>query len=124
MKELITVFIGSGLGGMTRFGLGKWINSWHKTNFPLGTFSVNVIACLVLGIIIGLADYKQLISPQAKLFWMVGFCGGFSTFSAFSNEALTLLNTGLHLTSLMYIFLSIFLCILSVYFGIWIINKI
>ena len=48
MKELIAVFIGSGLGGLSRFGLGKWINSLHNHHFPFGTFVVNFIACLIL----------------------------------------------------------------------------
>lgn len=61
MKELLAVFIGSGLGGLTRFGLGRWVDGWHSHHFPLGTFVVNVVACFALGFIIGLADHKQVL---------------------------------------------------------------
>ena len=74
MKELIYVFIGGGLGSLVRFLLGKWVNALHNSNFPFGTFTINIIACFVLGFIIGLADQKQLLSPASRLFWAVGFC--------------------------------------------------
>lgn len=121
MREFFYIFLGSGLGGVTRFGLGKFINTFNNTHFPFSTLIVNVLACFILGIMVGLADDKQLISAQMRLFWVVGFCGGFSTFSTFSNEALTLINSGFHLTNIIYIVLSVALCILAIYFGIWLI---
>jgi len=124
MKEVIYIFIGSGLGGLTRFGLGKWINSLHSTNFPFGTFIVNVLACFVLGFVIGLADSRQIISPQTKMFWVVGFCGGFSTFSTFSNETLTLLQTSNHATNFLYIVLSVIVCLTVTFLGLTLANKI
>lgn len=124
MKEVIYIFIGSGLGGLTRFGLGKWINSLHSTNFPFGTFIVNVLACFVLGFVIGLADSRQIISPQTKMFWVVGFCGGFSTFSTFSNETLTLLQASNHATNFLYIVLSVIVCLTVTFLGLTLANKI
>ncbi|HNL05817.1 MAG TPA: fluoride efflux transporter CrcB [Chitinophagales bacterium] len=124
MKEIIYIFIGSGLGGLTRFGLGKWINALYSSIFPLGTFTVNILACIVLGFIVGLADNKQIFSPQLRLFWVVGFCGGFSTFSTFSNETLLLLQDGKYLTSILYIFGSIVCCLMVTYFGIYLSSKI
>jgi CrcB protein len=73
LKHAIYIFIGSGLGGIIRFGLGKWISSIHSTNFPLGTFIVNILACFIVGFVIGLADSKQIISASAKMFWVVAF---------------------------------------------------
>jgi CrcB protein len=124
LKEALYIFIGSGLGGLTRFGLGKWVNSFHSTNFPFGTFAVNIAACFVLGFVIGLADTRQLISPQTKMFWVVGFCGGFSTFSTFSNETLTLLQSGNHSTNFIYISASVILCLGFTFFGLILANKI
>jgi fluoride exporter len=124
MKELLAVFIGSGLGGLTRFGLGKWINSWHNQHFPYGTFVVNVVACFILGLVIGLADHKQLLSPTAKLFLTVGFCGGFSTFSTFSIETLTLFQQGYNSTLLLYTLGSILLCVTATFGGLFIAERI
>lgn len=78
MKSVVLVFIGGGMGSVIRYVLSKWINTWHS--FPLGTLVINIAACLVLGFVVGLTDHKQLVSPAARLFWAVGFCGGFSTF--------------------------------------------
>jgi len=124
MKELIYVFIGGGLGSLARFKLGKWLNAFHNANFPLGTFAINIIACFIMGFIIGLADHKQLLSPASRLFWTVGFCGGFSTFSAFSSETLTLFQQGQNSTMLLYILLSVVICVTATFGGLLIAERI
>ena len=120
MKELIYVFIGGGLGSLVRFLLGKWVNAFHNSHFPFGTFAVNIIACFTLGFIIGLADHKHILSPTTRLFWAVGFCGGFSTFSAFSSETLALFQQGQNSTMLLYILLSVVLCVFATFAGLFI----
>ena len=110
MKSLLLVFLGGGLGSVIRFSLSKWISSLHNHHFPWGTLVVNVVACLVLGWIIGLADHKHIVSPSARLFWTVGFCGGFSTFSTFSSETLELIQSGLTASLVLYIAGSVLLC--------------
>ena len=124
MKELIAVFIGSGLGGLTRFGLGKWIDGLHGHHFPFGTFVVNVVACFALGFVIGLADHRQILSPTARLFLAVGFCGGFSTFSTFSSETLTLFQQGHNISLVLYILASVLLCVTATFGGLFIAERI
>lgn len=124
MKEIIAVFIGSRLGGLTRFGLGMWVDSWHNSHFPYGTFVVNVVACFALGFIIGLADHKQILSPTARQFLAVGFCGGFSTFSTFSSETLTLFQQGHNTSIILYTLGSILLCVTATFGGLLIAEKI
>ena len=124
MKELIYVFIGGGLGSLVRFLLGKWVNSFHNSTFPFGTFTINIIACFVLGFIIGLADHKQLLSPATRLFWAVGFCGGFSTFSAFTSESLSLIQQGQNSTMLLYVLLSVIVCLTATFGGLFIAERI
>lgn len=117
MKELIAVFIGSGLGGLTRFGLSKWVDSSHNNYFPFGTFIVNILACFALGFIIGFSDHRQILSPATKLFFTVGFCGGFSTFSTFSIETLKLFQQGNYVSLTLYILGSILLCVAATFGG-------
>lgn len=124
MKELIYIFIGGGLGSLVRFLLGKWVNTFHNSNFPFGTLTINIIACFVMGFIIGLADHKQLLSPAIRLFWVVGFCGGFSTFSAFSSETFTLIQQGQNTTMLLYILLSVGVCLTATFGGLFIAERI
>lgn len=117
MRVLIMVFLGGGLGSVARYSLGRWVNALHSVNFPFGTLLANIAACFILGLMVGLADHRQLFSPNARLFWTVGFCGGFSTFSTFSHETITLLQGGFSQNALIYGFLSLLLCILAVYAG-------
>jgi len=119
MQSLLVVFLGGGLGSVVRFSLGKWVNSLHSQPFPFGTFTVNILACLALGLIVGLADHRQLFSPNARLFWTVGFCGGFSTFSTFSHETLTVLQGGFSLIAIIYVVLSLLICVSAIYAGLW-----
>jgi CrcB protein len=73
---------------------------------------------------IGLADHKQLLSPASRLFWAVGFCGGFSTFSAFSSETLTLIQQGQNSTMLLYILLTVVVCLTATFGGLFIAQRI
>lgn len=122
IKFLILVFIGGGFGSITRYLLGKWISAIHSINFPLGTLVINIVACFILGLIVALADHKQLLNPNMRLFWAVGFCGGFSTFSAFSNETFQLLNGNFTFTAILYVVLSVSLCLLAIFLGIAVIK--
>ena len=119
LLDIILVFCGGGAGSIVRFLLGRWVNAWHNHHFPFGTLAVNVVACLVLGFVVGIADHRQLISPSARLFWTVGFCGGFSTFSTFSAETLTLIQSGFHFSTFVYIVSSLVLCLAGTFAGIY-----
>lgn len=120
MRELLLVFLGGGLGSTVRFSLGKWVNALHNHHFPWGTLVVNIVACFILGFVIGLADHKQIISASSRLFWTVGFCGGFSTFSTFSNETLYLIQAGFTISLILYISLSLLLCVAAIFGGLYI----
>jgi len=117
IKSLLFIFIGGGLGSVVRFGLGNWISTLHSIQFPFGTLIVNVLACFILGGVIGLTDHKPFFTPDVRLFWTVGFCGGFSTFSTFSNETIELLQRGLTLNAFLYIALSLLLCLAATFGG-------
>lgn len=120
MKDLILVFVGSGLGGITRFLIGKKI---LVNYFPLSTLVANVLACFILGLTIGLAQHRQLISADARLFMTVGFCGGFSTFSTFSNDTLQLLQAGNYTLAVANILLSVVLSIGATFGGLMVFGQ-
>lgn len=117
MRQLLLVFFGGGFGSVTRFVLGKWISTLHQHHFPWGTLAANVGACLAVGFFIGLADHKQLISPASRIFWVVGFCGGFSTLSTFSVETINLIQQGFTISSFSYVLASVALCVGATFAG-------
>lgn len=123
MKTAILVFLGGGLGSMARYAISKWMGTLHTHYFPFGTLAANVLACFALGIILGLADTKQLLSPSAKIFWTIGFCGGFSTFSTFSGETLSLFESGFTMASAVYVGLSLGLCLTATLAGLYLIQS-
>jgi len=123
MKAVFAIFLGGGVGSLVRFFLGKWVNGLHSFTFPLGTFIVNLVACLLMGFIIGLAEHKQWLSPTSRLFWTVGVCGGFSTFSAFSSESLTLLQQGQNPSLILYVLGSVLLCLTATFLGIFLAER-
>lgn len=121
MKPLLLIFIGGGLGSVVRFLVGRWV-TWFApvNNFPLGTLLVNVTACFVLGLIVGLADHRQLFSENSKIFWAIGFCGGFSTFSTFSLETAQLFQQQASVSGALYVIGSVALCWGAVLLGVWV----
>lgn len=88
-----------------------------KTEFPVLTLITNIIGAILIGFIVGIASSKSQASENAVLFWKTGVCGGFTTFSTFSLEALNLLEKKSYILGGIYIVLSASFCILGVLIG-------
>ena len=117
---LNTLYVGFGgfLGSIFRYGIGVFIKTFSKTNqFPLATVVVNIVGCLLIGFFVGLGERLQLFSPTIRLFLFVGFLGGFTTFSAFGLETISLLQSSKPLLMWMNIFANVLFGLGAVVWG-------
>ncbi|GAA4315988.1 fluoride efflux transporter CrcB [Pontixanthobacter gangjinensis] len=116
IKNLILVFIGGGLGSSLRYLLSKYLNAGQL--LPYGTFLVNILGSLILGMTLGWAIKSNTLNSPTNLLLAVGFCGGFTTFSTFSFENYSLIKSGDYLSFSVYFFGSLILGIIAVFLGI------
>ena len=119
MKQILLVFIGGGIGSATRFGIGRLLKNTIGT-FPIGTFFVNIVGCLLIGVLMGWGLKNQNINENQTLLLITGVCGGFTTFSAFAAENQFFLKNGEFTQFLTYTLASLILGILAVIFGLFI----
>ncbi|MFA6951163.1 MAG: fluoride efflux transporter CrcB [Lentimicrobiaceae bacterium] len=117
LKLILIIGTGSFIGGVLRFLTSRLIQNSVFSSFPYGTFMVNILGCLFIGIFYGISERGNMMSAEWRMFLTVGFCGGFTTFSTFANENLALLRDGNVFYSALYISLSVFVGILATYSG-------
>ena len=118
MKQVLLVFLGGGLGSCLRFLISKY-SYHHFNNFLAGTFIVNILGCLIIGFVLGISIKDTALTQNQALILTTGFCGGFTTFSAFAAENHTMLKAGDFLQLSVYTIASIVLGIAAVAFGYW-----
>jgi len=116
MKIIIAIGIGSCLGGISRYLLSQFIQNKFLSAFPYGTLVVNIIGCFLIGIVFGLSERGNL-TMEWRLFLATGILGGFTTFSAFSNETVSLLRDGQFWHAFTYIASSIVIGLLATFTG-------
>ena len=121
MKEILLVFLGGGLGSSFRWLINRLIPS---DSFPYSTISVNLIGCFLIGIIAGYILTHSHIKSDIYPLLIVGFCGGLTTFSAFALDNYNLIKSNDFFNSILYITLSVVGCIIMIYAGFYVIQKI
>ena len=122
MKQLILVFIGGGFGSVLRYALGKYLNS-QEGGIPFGTFSANILGSLLIGIILGLAAKNETLTGNQTLLLATGFCGGFTTFSAFAYENHMFLKAGDFTNFALYTIGSFVVGFLAVFLGLFLVKN-
>lgn len=119
LKEFVVVFIGGGIGSVLRYGVQVAMNGIAASaHFPWATFAANIAGSFLIGLFYALSA-RFHFSPEVRLLLTTGLCGGFTTFSTFSNESLSLLKQGNLAAFALYVVASISLGIGCVFIGSW-----
>jgi len=117
IKILLAIGTGSFIGGVFRYLLAQFVQTKFTPIFPFGTFAVNVIGCFFIGLVFELS-YKTNLTQEWRMFLITGLLGGFTTFSSFSNETISLLREGQLSYAILYIIASVMLGLLATFLGI------
>ncbi len=116
-NAFVSIFIGSGLGGVLRYALQLILHERIVAcSFPWTTFAVNILGSFLIGLFYAVSSRLNL-SNELRLFLTVGLCGGFTTFSTFGNDVLALIRQGDVLIGLIYVCLSVVLGVLACCLG-------
>jgi fluoride exporter len=119
MLKLVYLTIGGITGTFARYFLSDLIYRFTGTDFPYGTLVINLTGCFLIGLFATLSDEKLILGPDTRVMLMAGFCGAFTTFSAFMLETGNLIKDGEWLRAFGNVFLSIFIGFFLFRMGVW-----
>ena len=112
LRNILLVALGGAIGSVCRYLL----SGMNSASWPWGTFAVNILGSLIIGLLVGLVS-KGIVSQEMKLLLVTGFCSGFTTFSTFANESFSMMKAGDALQMALYIGASVVIGILAVWAG-------
>ena len=119
--KIFLVFIGGGFGSALRYLISRYLHSTESA-IPYGTFIVNIFGSLLIGVILGLSFKNNFLSQNQTLLLATGFCGGFTTFSAFAFVNSTFIKNGDYVYFIAYTLASIILGVLAVFLGLFLVK--
>jgi CrcB protein len=120
MLHLAALAAGGALGAVARYQLTVWIQTRWPVPFPTGTVTVNLIGCLLLGVLAGVVDTRPTLSPAFRLFAAAGVLGAFTTFSTFGLETITALSRGHIVIAVLNVLVSVLVGLAAVAAGLWV----
>lgn len=115
--QFALVFLGGGLGSISRYWLSGLVYQKLGNGFPYGTLAVNVLGCLLIGVLMTATEERFLVNPAVRVFFAIGILGGFTTFSTFSFETISLLRDGQVLYATANILANMMTCLLGTWVG-------
>lgn len=118
MGQVIAIAVGGAVGSVLRFWLSTGVHALLGRAFPYGTLAVNIVGCLLMGVLFVLLTERLSLGPLWRAGLLVGVLGGFTTFSAFSMETVTLIEEGTPLKALANILLSVIVCVGATWIGV------
>jgi len=116
-KMMLIAGCGGFAGTCCRYVVCRWCSRTFEGAFPAGTFVVNMAGCFLIGLFIGMLERNNVLSTGESALLVTGFCGGFTTFSTFANDVLTLGGKGEWTTGILYVLLSVVLGLIAVWCG-------
>lgn len=116
--QIFLVGIGGFIGSVFRFLLSGFVHRMvPMAEFPVGTLAVNVLGCLLIGVLNGVAETRQVMGPELRLFLMIGLLGGFTTFSTFGYETLALIRDADLVQAMGNVTVQVFFGLIAVWLG-------
>ncbi len=117
-RSLLYIGIGSFIGGVCRYLCQQFVQNNYPSSIPLGTLIVNIVGCFIIGLVYELSSKGNLLSTDMRLFLATGICGGFTTFSSFAYENVSMVLDGEFFYPLLYVLISVIIGFGAVHVGI------
>ena len=117
IQNMLMIGAGGFIGSALRYGVSEAVVRILSTQHPVGTFVVNILGSFILGLVLGLSQNGEIVTESKKLFFAVGFCGGFTTFSTFAFENFSMIQSQQFFLSIIYAGVSLILGLSAVYGG-------
>lgn len=117
IRIILLIGVGGGIGSIGRYLIQVLITRHFASTFPAGTLVVNITGCFIIGLLFGLVNRHAWLTMEWRLFLITGICGGYTTFSSFSYESISLIREGNYLYFISYVLLSVALGLLATFGG-------